>query len=248
MLRNKNTLVVFGDSNVWGAELKDVPTRQSEFKSVVYDPADVKNWPYHIRHSFSGVIAEQLGMKILNLAIPGCSNDTIFRRVNKFVQGNYPVNLEECFVMVFWTGVVRREFFRSDTNVYLNYSPLWANSLQLIPKFHKIYSKHLLHEGYDLNKAFNYIYSINGLLSYKQIEFLQGYALQDERLADAVKEAQIPNFISYDPYDAVCALPIVKGWNLKNNPLIFPGQHPTEMGHKYIAKTYLEMIDKLDKQ
>jgi hypothetical protein len=243
---NKKTLVVFGDSNVWGAELKDVPERQYEFKSIVYDPDHIDTWPYHIRHSFSGVIAERNNMQILNLAIPGCSNDTIFRRVNQFAQGKYPVDLNDCFVMVFWTSVSRREFFRPDINVYLNYSPAWSKDLQLFPKFHKEYVKTVLHEEYDIKKTYNYIFSINALL--QNLEFVQGYALQDEKLANLVKTNKLPNFLSYDPYDAIASTVIIEGNGTTNNPLIFSGHHPNENGHKFLAEKYTKLIDNFHKR
>ena len=55
---DKKILVVFGDSNVWGAELQGAPGQQNDFISAVYDPKDIKNCPYHIRHSFPGVICK----------------------------------------------------------------------------------------------------------------------------------------------------------------------------------------------
>jgi len=242
---NKNTLVVFGDSNVWGAELKDVPHRQPDFKSVVYDPKDIDNWPYHIRHSFSGVIAEKNNMRILNLSIPGCSNDTIFRRINKFLQGNYPVDLDDCFVMVFWTGILRREFFRSDINKYLNYSPLWEEKLQLFPKFHKIYSKLFMHEGYDLVKSFNYLNSVNALLTYNNVEFCQGFSLMETELIETAKNANLPKFLSFDPNDAITAMVIIAGNGFENNDYILEGHHPSEKGHQLIANRFTELLDKL---
>lgn len=246
---NKNTLVVFGDSNVWGAELKDVPHRQPDFKSVVYSPDHLEEWPYHIQHSFSGIIAKHYNMSILNLAIPGCSNDTVFRRVNKFLQGNYPVNLDECFLMVFWTGVNRREFFRNDLDCFLNYCPTWPAKHQLFPTFHKEYSKKLLHNGYDLVKTNDYIHSVNALLSYNNIQFVQGYSLLDKDLANMVKSQNIPNFISYDENNAIAALPIIRGGsvNSKFNSYICTDRHPSETGHQHIADTYIKLLDKIYK-
>ena len=242
---NKKTLVVFGDSNVWGAELKDVPERQYEFKSIVYDPLHIDTWPYHIRHSFSGVIAERNNMQILNLAIPGCSNDTIFRRINKFVQGHYPVDFKDCFVMIFWTGVSRREFFRADGQKFLNYSPSWSNRYQLFPKFHNIYVKNFWHEGYDLNKTFNYVFSVGPLLEKFGIEYRQGNALQNTELCKLVKEYNIENFISYDPNDSISSTVILDGGGLdKSNQYILTGHHPSELGHQYLAEKYMNMIDR----
>lgn len=249
MFNNKNTLVVFGDSNVWGAELKDVPTKQPEFKSVVYASDDVANWPYHIRYNFTGLIAQQYEMNILNLAIPGCSNDTIFRRIHNFVRGKHSVDLNDCFAMVFWTGVNRREFYRTDLSAFLNYCPSWPSKMQLFPRFHSIYTREFAHNKYDINKTLNYIESINALFNYKNIDFVQGYSLNDKKLAKEVKKYQIPNFISYDPNDAISSLPIIKGNSMEanTNKYICEQMHPSELGHEYIKDTYLKYLDNTSK-
>ena len=208
MFNDKKTLVVFGDSNVWGAELPNCPNQQRDFNSIVYNPIDIDKWPHHIRYSFSGVLAERHNMQILNLSIPGCSNDTIFRRVNKFLQGHYPVDLNKCFVMIFWTSVERREFYHSDEiegKTYFNYSPTWGHLYKdsIKRKFNKIYSRFVFSEEFDITKTFNYIYSSNALLSYKGVDFVQGYSLFKDEISNLVTEHKMPNFISYTQNDSI---------------------------------------------
>tara|TARA_B110000977_G_scaffold46869_1_gene63727 strand:+ start:368 stop:1126 length:759 start_codon:yes stop_codon:yes gene_type:complete len=246
MFNDKKTLVVFGDSNVWGAELKGCPQRQKDFKSIVYHPNDIESWPHHIRHSFSGILAEKNNMKILNLSIPGSSNDTVFRRVNKFLQGNYLVDLNDCFVMVFWTGVERREFYQSTDKKYLNYSPSWGH-LSILPgakKLHKIYSKFIFSEEFDLTKTFNYIYSLNGLLSYKGIEFVQGYSLFKDEISDIMlTKPKLLNFISNKFEDSIHQIAAAaSGWQPCPNPYQCKGSHPTELGHAAIADRYTQLL------
>jgi len=241
---NKKTLVVFGDSNVWGAELKDVPERQYEFKSIVYDPENFDSWPYHIKHSFPGIMAQKNNMCILNLAIPGCSNDTIFRRVNKFLQGNYPVELNDVFVLIFWTGISRREFFRSNGSKFWNYGPTWANDFQIYKKFHKIYSQSFWHDGYDLNKTFNYVFSIGPLLKYHGVEYKQGNSLENIELCNLIKKYEIDNFLSYNPNDSVASTVIIEGGGLNStNKFLMPNHHPSELGHEHLADKYMKMLD-----
>lgn len=233
---DKKILVVFGDSNVWGAELKDAPGRQDDFVSAVYDPKD-KNCPYHIRHGFPGVMAESANMKILNLAIPGCSNDTIFRRVNKFVQGHYAVDLNDCALLIFWTGNGRREFYMRD--YYLNYSPTWPSKFQAHKTFHKIYSKDLWNEQFDLNKTFNYIFSIGPLLQHYDIWFRQGFSIENIELSKLVKTYNISNFLSYRYKDSIHSIIGSKGRTFQ-----MPLLHPNEKGHRIIAAKYMDMIEK----
>ena len=247
MFKNKSTLVVFGDSNVWGAELTGCPERQKDFKSIVYHPNDIESWPHHIRHSFSGILAEKNNMKILNLSIPGSSNDTVFRRVNKFLQGNYLVDLNDCFVMVFWTSVERREFFQPTVyeERYFNYSPIWGHLYQngLKTKFHKIYFRFVFSEEFDITKTFNYIYSSDALLSHKGIDFVQGYSLFEDEIYNLVNEHKIPNFISYNQNDSIHTIAAEKaGHRPCPNPYQCKGSHPTELGHAAIADRYTQLL------
>jgi hypothetical protein len=255
MFKGKSTLVVFGDSNVWGAELKDAPVNHYDFKSIVYDPSNIEIWPYHIRYSFSGVLAERNNMKILNLAIPGCSNDTIFKRVNKFIQGNYPVDLDDCYVMIFWSGVERREFYNATDGRYFNYHPSGASGMlmnyKFFNKFHKVYSKNMLSSKHDVIKSFNYVYSVNGLLSYKGIEFIQGYALFNDELASMIEKHKLPNIISNDEGNAIHTIPIristaIAGKFITPNEYVCIGRHPTELGHVAVANQYAELLSKID--
>ena len=247
MFNDKKTLVVFGDSNVWGAELPNCPDMQRDFKSIVYDPSNIEIWPHHIRHSFSGVLAERNNMQILNLSIPGSSNDTIFRRVNKFLQGHYPVDLNKCFVMIFWTSVERREFYYSDAyqGNYFNYSPVWAHlyNAGMKTKFHKIYSRFVFSEEFDITKTFNYIYSSNALLSYKGINFLQGYSLFKDEISNLVTEHNVPNFISYTQNDSIHTIAAKAAGHLScPNPYQYKGSHPTELGHTAIADRFEQLL------
>ena len=261
MFNGKNTLVVFGDSNVWGAEMPNCPEMQRDFKSIVYNPNNIKIWPHHIRRSFSGVLAERHNMQILNLSIPGCSNDTIFRRINKFLQGYYPVDLNDCFVMIFWTSVERREFYSyyseqfgaDGQGRYFNYSPVWADLYKagIKKKFNKIYSRFVFSEEFDITKTFNYIYSLNAILSYKGIDFVQGYSLYKDEISNLVIEHKLPNFISHECIDSVHAIPADlarQHFKTKTNPLApnlyqFEGSHPTELGHLEIANRYEELLN-----
>jgi len=247
MFKNKSTLVVFGDSNVWGAEMANCPELQRDFKTIVYDPSNIEIWPHHIRYSFSGLLAERHDMKLLNLSIPGSSNDTIFRRINNFLQGQYPVDLDECFVMIFWTSVERREFRQPVTyeDKYFNYSPTWAHLYRESSKikFHKIYSRFIFSEEHDLIKTFNYIYSINGLLCYKGIEFVQGYSLFKNELYELVKEHKLPNFISNYFEDSIHSIAAVAADHRPcPNLYQFTGSHPTELGHVAIADRYEQLL------
>ena len=251
MFNDKKTLVVFGDSNVWGAEMPNCPDMQRDFKSIVYDPSNIEIWPHHIRHSFSGVLAERNNMQILNLSIPGSSNDTIFRRVNKFLQGYYPVDLNKCFVMIFWTAVERREFYHPNEikgKTYFNYSPVWAHLYKdsIKRKFNKIYSRFVFSEEFDITKTFNYIYSSNALLSYKGINFLQGYSLFKDEISNLVTEHNVPNFISYTQNDSIHTIAAnAAGLNGRTpcpNSYQYKGSHPTELGHTAIADRFEQLL------
>lgn len=249
MFKGKNTLVVFGDSNVWGTELKDAPEKQGTFTSVLYSPETINDWPHHIRNSFSGILAERNNMKILNLAIPGTSNDTIFKRVNKLIQGSYPIKLDDCFVMIFWTAVERREFYNALDERYFNYSPAWPaslNSYKFYNKFHDIYSKNMFSYNQDILRSFNYVYSLDGLLSYKGIEFLQGYSLFNHDLSNMIKKYKLKNLLSNEEKDSVQTIPVLisseNGKNNAPNDYVGANHHPTELGHMEVANRYCYLL------
>lgn len=244
---DKKILVVFGDSNVWGAELKGDKAKPAK----VYDPNKIENWPYHIRYSFSGILAERNNMKILNLSIPGSSNDTIFRRVNKFLQGKYSVNVNDCFVMIFWTSPERREFKSLENNKiythpYLNYSPSWGHYMQLSwhKKFHEIYLENMFDPNYDLQRTFNYMQSLTGLLNYKNIEFVQGYSICNPELHELVLKSKLSNLISNRIQDSIThyIVEIAKTSKLPNKYQC-NRTHPNELGHISIADRYTELLN-----
>ena len=233
---------MFGEQNCQTA-----PISKETSTSIVYNPIDIDKWPHHIRYSFSGVLAERHNMQILNLSIPGCSNDTIFRRVNKFLQGHYPVDLNKCFVMIFWTSIERREFFHLDgygNGWYFNYSPTWGHIYTDIKKkFHKIYSRFVFSEEFDITKTFNYIYSSNALLSYKGVDFVQGYSLFKDEISNLVTEYNLPNFISYKQNDSIHTIAAEKAGHLScPNPYQYKGSHPTELGHTAIADRFEQLL------
>jgi hypothetical protein len=194
-------------------------------------------------------------MQILNLSIPGCSNDTLFRRVNRFLQGRYPVDLNKCFVMIFWTSIERREFYHSDgygNGWYFNYSPTWGHIYTDIKKkFHKIYSRFVFSATHDLTRTFNYIYSLNSLLSHKGIDFVQGYSLFKDEISDLVIEHNLPNFISYKQDDSIHTIAAnAAGLNGRTpcpNLYQYEGSHPTELGHVLIADRYEELLKQIYK-
>lgn len=160
-------------------------------------------------------------------------------------QGHYPVDFKDCFVLVFWTGISRREFFRSNGSKFWNYGPTWANNFQIYKKFHKIYSQSFWHEGYDLNKTFNYVFSIGPLLKHYEVEYKQGNSLENEELCNLIKKYEIDNFLSYNPNDSIASTVIIEGGGIgKSNPYILSGHHPSELGHQYLAEKYAKMIDK----
>jgi len=247
---NKTTLVVFGDSNVWGEGLTDTPKQQADFKSVVYAIKDLEQWPYHIRYSFSGVLAQHYNVSILNLAIPGCSNDTIFRRVNETCMGKYPIDLKECYFMIFWTETSRREFMfiQSQNNnkplktAYYNYCPAWPSNLQHFPKFNKEYIDNIWHEGHDNSRLLSYQYSLQGLLQSKSIPNWQGYSIVSPQSIE-YSNNYIDNIIVHNEYDTIVNLMY---HSQVNNDKIYrlACYHPNEEGHILIANQIINILKK----
>jgi hypothetical protein len=100
--------VVLGCSHAAGSEMD---------KALAIDSQDRANYGW--THSFPMLIAQQLGYKPENWAIPGGSNDAMFRI---FTEQLPTLTVQDC-VIVCWTGINRTEIWHEVDQRWLNFCP-----------------------------------------------------------------------------------------------------------------------------
>lgn len=65
------------------------------------------------RDGWPALLAKKLGVKVVNLAVRGCGNDSIHRRTHEYVYENLPTDSKPFFVIA-WSQYWRREAWRND--------------------------------------------------------------------------------------------------------------------------------------
>jgi hypothetical protein len=141
--------------------------------------------------------------------------------------------------MIFWTATERKEFYNATGKMFLNYSPLWGDYMKILwhKNFHKIYLENMFDHNYDLQRTFNYMQSLTGLLNYKNIEFVQGYSINTPELQELVLKSKLSNLISNRIQDSIHSI-VTKS----PNKYQCNRGHPNELGHITIADRYTELI------
>jgi hypothetical protein len=136
-------LILNGDSNVYGEEL--VP---DQYKSLLTDKnfmlflfgesySDMTDDDrlvcnnYRNNYFFGKILGKKLNaLSVLNLAISGSSNDRIVRTTLEFIDNNYEqiyFNPENYQFIIGITSPNRNEFYKNETNTYINFCPTGNN-------------------------------------------------------------------------------------------------------------------------
>ena len=81
-------------------------------------------------------------------------------------------------------------------------------------------------------------------MSYKGIEFVQGYSLFKDEISDIMlTKPELLNFISNKFEDSIHQIAAAaSGWQPCPNPYQCKGSHPTELGHAAIADRYTQLL------
>lgn len=110
----EKTLLVIGDSWTWGSELKDLslPSEVSEFNPVNTQYRDTHIWPWYLNQKLQF-------NKLVNLAIPACSNDSIQRNLLWWLSetGRLNNNNDDLFVVIGFTSPERKDFYVVDERI-----------------------------------------------------------------------------------------------------------------------------------
>lgn len=92
-------IVSFGDSFIFGSELKN-------------NPDGSRAWP--------GLIASKLGVDYETLAVPGCSNDHIARQIYQYFATN---STQDTLAVINWTWALRRDFYLVSQEKWITLGP-----------------------------------------------------------------------------------------------------------------------------
>ena len=115
-------LLTLGDSWTYGIELWDPELGPQKNYFPIHH---AKHEAYRQRHAWPWKIAELLEVsEVINLAWPGCSNDTIVRRLMRWLTSEGSLNgrnSQDLLVMIGWTGPERRDFYSADAELVRNW-------------------------------------------------------------------------------------------------------------------------------
>ena len=96
---------------------------------------------YNRQACFGAKLANKLGVEYINNAMPGASNDYIFRTTALWIQDNLAL-AKKSLVLIHWTGAARSEYFHTGTN-----DPGYWDMIPFAPDQHVGH----LHPGYFAN-------------------------------------------------------------------------------------------------
>jgi len=217
-------LYTIGDSFTYGDELENPET---------------ECYPY--------LLSKKLGCELVNEALPGASNDWMFRKTVQWISNK---NLDDIFmVIVGWSNPHRREenfeFYWGGSDKYFDRWNWWnQGEHKTISKF---ISKYLWNTRLSYFKSVTYILTLQEFLKSKNIKYLfydpyVNIFLQDdwyyENMADIEKviDSIDKRFYVGPEIDGRC---VVEGQAKENN---VTGRHPNADEHKWLSEKLYGII------
>jgi len=192
-LRRKKILYVNGCSHACGAEIE----------------GDAIGWKteYNLKWCFAGQIARRYNLEYVNDALPGGSNDRIFRTtiswILKFIEDGG--NVKELFCIIEWTSNKRFEFYDKDVRRE------WVFGGEKLPEFREKkeyvkFSKYAVvylssSSGTVIRRIIQTILLANFLKSYK-IDFLMlnGSLNQGKHVFEGMNISYMKKFYPFENY------------------------------------------------
>ena len=218
-------LYTIGDSFTYGDELEN---------------PEIECYPY--------LLSKKLGCELVNEALPGASNDWMFRKTVQWISNQ---NLDDIFmVIVGWSNPYRREE---------NFDFYWGGPITNFKKWNwwkqgehktisKFISKHLCNEQLSFFKSITYILTLQEFLKSKNIKYLFydpfiNILLQDDwYYKDIIPDMKtvIDNidkrFYVGPEIDGRC---VVDGQTKENS---VTGRHPNADEHKWLSEKLYDII------
>ena len=233
---NIKKLAVFGDSWVYGDELIDPALETQECCSHL-------NNNYRLSHSFSGLLAKELGVPYENYGHPGGSLQSTIWTFLWFLE-NRDWSNTVCIIGL--TAPDRQSWFNPEHKHMGGDDPEWNKLIHstwvnfgsdVVPKVWQDFGKQYLTLSHDDQLSlYNYqqaVYFFDGIAKTKNIPLVQ--------------------FNLYDPETVIsgCDTLLWPEQNMKdrllNRPdakqIHAPGHHPNELGHQIISKELLPKVN-----
>jgi len=192
-------LITIGDSYTYGQELEN---REQDA------------WP--------ALVAQALDCELVNLAMPGASNDYIFRTA---------IDNADEFMIVAWSECTRTEFFDDDRVKQV--SSWWSKR----PWFKELYAQRL-NERHQFIKTLSYIVALQKLDRCIQCSTFSNGGMFLKYANDTLVQ-HWANKIDTDKY---IGYPDSQMTRWVGNAPTGPGNHPLELGHRRIATELLKHI------
>ena len=232
---NIKKLAVFGDSWVYGDELIDPTLENQECCSHL-------NNDYRLSHSFSGLLAKELGVPYENYGHPGGSLQSTIWTFLWFLENT---DWSDTVCVVGLTGPDRQTWFNPE-HEHMGDDPEWNKFIHstwvnfgssVIPKVWQDFGKQYLTLSHDDQLSlYNYqqaVYFFDGIAKTKNIPLVQ--------------------FNLYDPGTVIsgCDTLLWPEQNMQKRLLDrpdvkqihAPGKHPNEIGHQIISKDLLPEVN-----
>ncbi len=233
---NIKKLAVFGDSWVYGDELID-PTLE------IQECCSHLNNDYRLSHSFSGLLAKELGVPYENYGHPGGSLQSAIWTFLWFLDNT---DWSDTACVIGLTGPDRQSWFNPEHEHMGGDDPEWNKLIHstwvnfgsdVVPKVWQDFGKQYLTLSHDSQLSlYNYqqaVYFFDGIAKTKNIPLVQ--------------------FNLYDPGTVIsgCDTLLWPDQNMKDkllnrpdaNKIHAPLHHPNELGHQIISKELLPKVN-----
>ena len=226
----KTQIVSFGDSFVFGSELKDNHDGQ-------------KSW--------IGLAAQDIGVKYTTFSQPGCGNENIARQVLSYFEKN---PADDVLVVINWTWAIRYDFYHVGSEKWFTLGPtcvpdklsdkLPADEAQRVIDFYRDYLGNST--IWDRWRSLQAMYATQSYMRHKGITAIQTH--MDFEIFDTtfhspeyVRELQTLVRQELTDFEGMSFL----DWSHKNGfEVTEPGLHPLEDAHRAAADLWKEKYAK----
>lgn len=172
----KQILLVSGCSHSCGAEIEGPGSYFSK---------------YNVDHSFAGIISNDLNLKHINVAIPGCSNKVIIantvHHINLLLKEYNP---SEIFAIIGWTSFSRSEAVYKERlhswTITSDLNPRWKDRPPVIKSMHELWKILADEEFYYNDHVLNY-QLLKGFLNFNNINHFFFNAVQPLKYPKSMK-------------------------------------------------------------
>tara|TARA_Y100001972_G_C7634307_1_gene318410 strand:+ start:275 stop:928 length:654 start_codon:yes stop_codon:yes gene_type:complete len=212
-------------------------------KKVLYSIGDSWTFGYDLenpsKECYPYLLSKKLKCELVNEALPGGSNDWMFRKSIEWISKN---DLSEVkLFIVGWSFVTRRE---ENFTFYHGGDPKYERINFKNDKISNLISDNLYNNKLSTIKTFTYIYALQEILSKKQVDYLFYFPLDEILIQDEWYETNVKSEV-HDIYLNIdksrCIGPKL------NNEVIITGleqRHPNKKESEWISEQLYNFLRK----